>query len=102
MEKIGERLKQIRKNKNLTQTAFGEILGVTKQAVANVESCHSNPSMEFLYKLIEKFNVNANWLITGKGEVFIQNSTEKINSGQELDLRVKQILKKARITLEFD
>mgnify|MGYP002627251070 CR=1 FL=1 len=70
MQTLGERLKQIRTDKNLTQSEFGKLIGVTKQAIANVECGHSNPSIEFLNQLIEIFSLNINWLISGKGEIF--------------------------------
>lgn len=70
MSTIGNRLKKIRTEKHLTQMELGQTLSVSKQAVANVESGHNNPSIEFISKLIEILNVNSNWLITGKGEMF--------------------------------
>ena len=70
MSTIGNRLKKIRTEKDLTQADFGQILGVSKQAIANVESGHNNPSIELINKLIEILGVNSNWLITGKGEMF--------------------------------
>ncbi|MDO5306871.1 MAG: helix-turn-helix transcriptional regulator [bacterium] len=70
MTTIGSRLKQIRTEKHLTQVELGELIGVSKQAIANVEGCHSNPSIEFMSKLIENLNVNSNWFITGKGSMF--------------------------------
>ena len=57
MSDLAERLKEIRRTKNLTQQELGQILGVTKQAVANVESEHNKPSIEFVSKLIENLNI---------------------------------------------
>lgn len=91
METLGNRLKHIRTIKNLTQLDFGSAIGVTKQAIANVESSHSNPSIDFLSKLIENFNVNVNWLITGKGELFMNNTLELIED--EFTLKVEKILR---------
>lgn len=91
MEEIGRRLKQIREYKNLTQTAFGEALGVTKQAVANAESAHSLPSIKLLYRLIEKFDVNVNWLITGNGALFISGMPEISAENKSLALKIEKI-----------
>ena len=49
----------------MAQCAFGGMIGVTKQAAANVESSHSNPSIDFL-----------NRLISGRGEMFISDSAQ--------------------------
>ena len=94
MNNLGFRLKQIRTNKHLTQTEFGIALGVTKQAIANIECSHSNPSIEFLSKLIENFDVNVNWLITGNGVTFNSLPDNKISSyDEEFTIKVKEILR---------
>lgn len=89
MSNIGNRLKQIRTEKRLTQEGLGKIISVTKQAIANIESLHNKPSVEIISKLIENLDVNANWFITGKGKMF--NSTEP--SDDELATKVRKILK---------
>ena len=89
---VGNRLKKIRKAKGLTQQALGEFINVSKQAVANVESGHSNPSLEFISKLIENLNINSNWLITGKGEMFNPPKFEDVEDS--LTSKVEEILKK--------
>lgn len=76
MSTIAERLKQIRKNKGMTQAELGEFLGVTKQAIANVECGKNNPSIDMIYRLIEILSINANWFITGKGDVYNKVSLE--------------------------
>lgn len=70
MTTIGIRTKKIRSEKRLTQVEFGNILGVSKQAIANIESEHNKPSIDFIGKLIENLNVNSNWYITGNGKMF--------------------------------
>ena len=89
---IGERLKKIRSSKHLTQVALGECLGVSKQAVANIESGHNNPSIEFISKLIENLNVNSNWLISEVGQMFNAPKFEDIEDVMEA--KVMAILKK--------
>lgn len=71
MSDIGKRFKELRKNKRLTQEGLGNIISVSKQAIANIESSHNKPSIEIISKLIENMNVNANWLIAGLGNMFI-------------------------------
>ena len=93
MDTLGKRLREIRTHKNLTQLDFGKLLGVTKQAVANVESSHSNPSIAFLSKLIEIFDVNVNWLITGKGNMFNFTETDNNTDKSEFRSEVIKILK---------
>ena len=89
MTSIGLRLKQIRTEKHLTQAVLGKIIGVSKQAVANVESSHSNPSIEFMSKLFENLDINLNWFICGKGEMFNQNEAQQ---DEQLENLVAQIV----------
>lgn len=97
MTTLNERLKKIRAKKHLTQSALGEIVGVSKQAIANIESCHSNPSINFIGKLIENLNVNSNWFITGKGNMF--NSPKFEDVEDEFTQKVEAILRKHNIVL---
>ena len=59
---IGKRIKEAREAKNYTQKQLSEYIGVTSSAVANYENDISHPKEEVLYKLIEKLNVDANYL----------------------------------------
>ncbi len=92
MTTIGNRTKKIRTEKKLTQAELGQFLGVSKQAVANVESEHNKPSIEFISKLIENLDVNSNWYITGKGEMF--NAPEFEDVKDEILEEVNSILAK--------
>ena len=71
-------------HKNLT------VLGVSKQAVANIESEHNKPSIEFISKLIENLGVNSNWYITGNGDMF--NALEFEDVRDEVLEKVDEIL----------
>lgn len=84
MSTLSERLKELRKAKGLTQQQLGDLLQVSKQAIANIEVGHNNPSLDFICKLIENLNVNSNWLITGNGEMFNgQNAQDEITKAIE-------------------
>lgn len=66
MEKIGSIIKDIRKKNNLTQNEFASILGVTFQAVSKWENDKSIPDITILKDISNKFNVDLNYLISGK------------------------------------
>ena len=92
MTTIGIRTKKIRSEKRLTQAELGNIIGVSKQAVANIESEHNKPSIDFIGKLIENLNVNSNWYITGNGKMFNPPQYEQVRD--EILKEVDEILKK--------
>ena len=66
MEQIGSIIKDIRKKNNLTQNEFASILGVTFQAVSKWENDKSIPDITILKYISNKFNVDLNYLISGK------------------------------------
>ena len=66
MEQIGSIIRDIRKKNNLTQNEFASILGVTFQAVSKWENDKSIPDITILKDISNKFNVDLNYLISGK------------------------------------
>lgn len=62
-----DRIKQIRKDHHLTQTEFGEAIGVTFTALSKYEQGKVIPDKSIRLLICEKFNVNEEWLETGEG-----------------------------------
>lgn len=67
--KLGENLKRIRKEHNLSQEEFAEDLNVSRQAVSKWESNISYPEMDKILLICEKYNLNID-------ELFNQNYKE--------------------------
>lgn len=67
---IKERLKKIRNNLHLTQQEFADKLGIKRNTVATYETGKSNPSDSAVVLICREFNVNEEWLRTGRGEMF--------------------------------
>lgn len=68
---ISQRIKQIRNAKKLSQSVFSADLGVTQASISMYESGNRHPDAAFLKTVCESYNVDLNWLITGEGEMFI-------------------------------
>ena len=62
---FSEKLKQLRKNKGITQQALANAIGEKRSIIANYESNNSTPGFEILNKLSNYFNVPVGYL-TGK------------------------------------
>lgn len=60
-----ERIKKIRKNADLTQTEFAEVIGATQFLVSSYETGRAVPDSARLMLICEKFNVNPEWLENG-------------------------------------
>ena len=67
---IGERIKKVRKDKDLTQQEFAEKIGVKRNTVATYEMGRSTPSDSALSLICKTFNVNEEWLRDGTGEMY--------------------------------
>lgn len=90
---IHDRIKELRKNTlDLTQTEFGERLGVSRSVINNIEGDRlKRPDQkEPLYKLIcKEFHVNYNWLVDGEGEPFCEDLIEDEYTRATAEIGVK-------------
>lgn len=76
---IGERVKELRKQINLTQQAFADRLNLKRNTVGSYEVNVVEPSDRTISDICREFNVNETWLRTGEGEIFNQiTRSEKI------------------------
>ncbi|HBI7026672.1 helix-turn-helix domain-containing protein [Clostridium perfringens] len=67
---MNERFKLIRKKEKLSQASFGEKLGVSRDVIGNIEYGRVEPKPLLINHLCDVFNVNREWLLTGKGEMY--------------------------------
>lgn len=75
---IGLRVKEFRTSQNLTQDELGSKLGVSRDAINNIERGRLKKLPESTIKLIcLKFSVDFDWLMSGEGEMF-HNSSDKV------------------------
>ena len=66
---INERIKQLRISLDLTQSDFGEKIGLKKSALSRIEKdVPVNPRVAQL--ICTNFHVNEAWLLNGEGEMF--------------------------------
>lgn len=67
---VNTRISLLRKELNLSQTAFGERIGVGLGVIRNIEYNITEPKPLLLQQICKEFNVNREWLETGEGEMF--------------------------------
>jgi len=60
---IGERLKDVRKSRNISQKKLGDIIGVQKTTISLYESDKSNPNDSVKEKIAKYFNISLDYLI---------------------------------------
>lgn len=69
MKNIESRIKQVRVEAGLTQTEFGERIGVKGNTVTGYERGTRIPSDSVINNICKTFLINETWLRTGEGEV---------------------------------
>ncbi len=67
---VNERFRLIRKKLEMTQEQLAQRLGVGKAALSMIETGKAGLSSRNLNILVQEFNVNAEWVETGNGEMF--------------------------------
>ena len=65
---IISRIKAIRKDLKLSQSAFAEKLGYTRGKIENIELGRVAPTKLFLQQISSTFNIDLDWLETGDGD----------------------------------
>lgn len=60
---IGEKIKQLRKEKDLPQTKFSEMVGIHLNHLRRCETNESMPSAEIIQKICKTFHVSADYLL---------------------------------------
>jgi len=88
----GARLKELRKHLNITAKDLALATDIPVRTIGGYERNENPPNEKFLTKLIEQYNVNINWFLTGKGNMFI--SFETANKQYELSSETIQNITK--------
>lgn len=66
---MGERIKKLRREHNLTQHQLGEMLGVRTSAISMYEKDQRSANYEIIIKLSEIFNCSLDFLIKGEEDI---------------------------------
>ena len=72
MTTLNTRIKEIRKNLQLTQVEFATRLGLKQNSIAQIEMGLRNPSDQTITSICREFGVNELWLRTGEGDMYKQ------------------------------
>lgn len=98
---LGDRLKQIRKEKNLSQKAFADPLSTSSGYISEVEQGKKAPGSDFLTSLSRVYGVSIDWLLTGAGEAFPKKSADiNLEPPQLNPVLLKQVIEGVEIYLK--
>ena len=96
---FSDRVKELRKNKNLSQSKLGEMVGIHYTQVGRYEKGESFPSMEILRKLADALEVSTDYLMEGSsGEVALAHIHDRellhqFKQVQEMEERDQEMIK---------
>ena len=75
-----DRLKQLRRALDLTQTEFAQRIGTVQNTITGYENGRRNPSGPVISAICKEFNVNENWLRNGTGEMFLPDAGDELEA----------------------
>lgn len=75
-----DRIKTVRKSFHLTQAEFGEKIGISRNAIANLEYGRVVPTDIVMKAICREFNIDLLWLMTGAGNMFASDEDEIITA----------------------
>lgn len=92
---ISERFKTLRKIKKLSQTEFGERVGVSRGVINNIERELVEPKELFIKQVCKEYRVNFMWLTEGVGDMFSDDEDyilDELSEEYNLDELDKKII----------
>lgn len=95
MPNIYDRFKILRKTKKLSQTEFGERVGVSRGVIKNIEGKLVEPKELLIKQICKEYHVNYLWLTEGVGDMFDESEDmllEELADEYKLDELDKKIV----------
>lgn len=90
---IGERIVQLRSQKNMSQGQLAQSLGVSRQAISKWENDQSSPDTIHLIKLSDILDTEVEYLATGRKPVY-EEPPIVLNMVKKVDKVVEKIVEK--------
>jgi SOS-response transcriptional repressor LexA len=94
---IGDRFKYVREALGLKQAELARKLSINPSLISDIERGDKEPSKKVLTALILTYKINANWILTEQGDIFIK---EDISIKSPLEKEIEQIVEKQTAPLE--
>lgn len=93
------RIREVRKDKKLTQEKLGNIMGLSRDSITSIENSRVQPSELFINHFCDKFKVNKEWLLSGIGLKYYEEddiladifADITVNSSHRLKNLIKEI-----------
>ena len=73
MKLIGSRIHEFRESKRLIRETFAEVVGISPQFLAEIETGKKGMSAETLYKICSQFQISADYILFGREQTASSN-----------------------------
>ena len=97
MEKFGERIREMRKERGLTSNEVATRLGISRNTLTNWERGEKEPhAVEILEEMAKIFEVPLKYLLSEKEKNIIENSpiiNDLLNRVSKLETQITKIMK---------
>lgn len=90
---IGERISQLRCEKDMSQGQLAQVLGVSRQAISKWENDQSSPDTIHLIKLADILETEVEYLATGRKPVY-EEPPIVVNMVKKVDRIVEKVVEK--------
>lgn len=90
---IGERLREFRISKNMTQDAIAEVLGISKTFYGQCERGNNNLGEYRFLLLADKLDADIGYILTGKKYYHIEMSGKTFGISHEKKMLLEEVLK---------
>ena len=77
LENFARRLQEVRHRLHLMQKELAEMIGYSDSFISLLEAAQTKPGYFFFKNMLEKFNVNPLYLLSGEGEMFLEEENKK-------------------------
>lgn len=88
MSEISLRLKEIVNYTGLSDRAFAQSIDLAQTTFTNILLKGTEPKSDVLRAIIEKYKINAHWLLTGEGEMFAEQEKENLPCTKDVKIPV--------------
>ena len=82
MDSILNRIRKVINHSGLSDTAFAKSIDVPQATFSNMFQRESEPKPSWLETIINRYNINAHWLLTGEGEMFAEKKENLPDRGE--------------------
>lgn len=76
LQEFGKRVRAVREQMHIKQNEFAASLDLSEGYICQIEKGKANPTYEFFYRLVSKYNASMDYLFYGKGELFFKRRME--------------------------